>query len=253
MDLTKRFEGRTALITGAGSGIGAATARRLAAEGARVLVTDVDEESARTVAADLPNATAHRLDITDRQSVDEVIGGLPALHVLVNNAFVPFVDDPDDNWHRQLHGTLLGAVHCSRAALPHLAATGGAVVTIGSVNAEADFGDHAYSAAKAALGSYTRTLAGEAAPHGVRVNQINPGTVATPSWAGREQALAALGARAYPLGRVGTPDDIAAAVAFLASPDAAWITGTTLRVDGGLMAVNRHFREILDEVEEEDA
>ncbi|GHJ92752.1 oxidoreductase [Streptomyces sp. NE5-10] len=241
-----RFEGKTALITGAGSGIGAATARRLAAEGAHVLVTDIDEEAAREVAAGLPHATAHRLDITDRAGIDRLIGGLPALHVLVNNAFVPFADDPDDNWRRQLDGTLLGAVHCSRAALPHLADTRGAIVVIGSVNAEADFGDHAYSAAKAALGSYTRTLAGEAAPLGVRVNRINPGTVATPSWSGREKQLAALGARAYPLGRVGTPEDIAAAVAFLASPDAAWITGTTLRVDGGLMAVNRHFREILD-------
>ncbi|MFF6887391.1 SDR family NAD(P)-dependent oxidoreductase [Streptomyces sp. NPDC012421] len=240
-----RFEGRTALITGAGSGIGAATARRLAAEGAHVLVTDVDEDAARAVAAGLPQATPLRLDITDRASVERLIGGLPALHALVNNAFLPFADDPDENWRRQLDGTLLGAVHCSRAALPHLAATAGAIVTIGSVNAEADFGDHAYSAAKAALGSFTRTLAGEAAPLGVRVNQINPGTVDTPSWAGRETALADLGARAYPLGRVGTPEDIAAAVAFLASADAAWITGTTLRVDGGLLAVNRHFREIL--------
>ncbi|GGY60661.1 SDR family NAD(P)-dependent oxidoreductase [Streptomyces omiyaensis] len=240
-----RFEGQTALITGAGSGIGAATARRLAAEGAHVLVTDIDEAAAHRVAAELPRATPHRLDITDRAAIDRLIGGLPALHVLVNNAFVPFVDDPDDNWRRQLDGTLLGAVHCSRAALPHLTATAGAIVTIGSVNAEADFGDHAYSAAKAALGSFTRTLAGEAGPHGVRVNQINPGTVATPGWAGREKGLAALADRAYPLGRVGTPEDVAAAVAFLASPDAAWITGTTLRVDGGLMAVNRHFREIL--------
>lgn len=240
-----RFEGQTALITGAGSGIGAATARRLAAEGAHVLVTDIDEEAARKVAADLPHATPLRLDITDREGIDRLIGDLPALHALVNNAFVPFVDDPDENWRRQLDGTLLGAVHCSRAALPHLAATAGAIVTIGSVNAETDFGDHAYSAAKAALGSFTRTLAGEAAPLGVRVNQINPGTIDTPSWSGREPALTALGTRAYPLGRVGTPEDIAAAVAFLASTDAAWITGTTLRVDGGLLAVNRHFREIL--------
>lgn len=246
MDLTRRFAGKTALITGAGSGIGAATARRLAAEGARVLVTDIDEESAREVASTLPDATAHRLDITDRAETDRLIGALPTLHVLVNNAFVPFVDDPDENWRGQLDGTLLGAVHCSMAALPHLVATAGAIVTIGSVNAEASFGDHAYSAAKAALGSFTRTLAAEAAPKGVRVNQINPGTIATPSWSGREEDLAALAARAYPLGRVGTPDDIAAAVAFLASPDAAWITGTTLRVDGGLMAVNTHFREILD-------
>ncbi len=246
MDLTARFAGKTALVTGAGSGIGAATARRLAAEGAHVLVTDIDEEAARTVAASLPHAMPHRLDITDRTAIDALFADLPALHVLVNNAFVPFVDDPDENWRRQLDGTLLGAVHCSRAALPHLTATAGAIVTIGSVNAEADFGDHAYSAAKAALGSFTRTLAGEAAPHGVRVNQINPGTVATPAWSGRDRALTALGARAYPLRRVGTPDDIAAAVAFLASPDAAWITATTLRVDGGLLGVNRHFREILD-------
>ncbi|MEV6200967.1 SDR family NAD(P)-dependent oxidoreductase [Streptomyces sp. NPDC051771] len=246
MELMRRFAGRTALVTGAGSGIGAATARRLAAEGARVLVTDVDEAAARRVADGLEGATAHRLDITDRASIDRLIGGLPALHVLVNNAFVPFVEDPDDNWRRQLDGTLLGTVHCSGAALPHLADSAGAIVVIGSVNAEASFGDHAYSAAKAALGSFTRTLAAEAAPKGVRVNQINPGTIATPSWSGREEDLAALAARAYPLGRVGTPDDIAAAVAFLASPDAAWITGTTLRVDGGLMAVNTHFREILD-------
>ncbi|MFF2774956.1 SDR family NAD(P)-dependent oxidoreductase [Streptomyces sp. NPDC058052] len=245
MDLTRRYAGRTALITGAGSGIGAATARRLAAEGARVLVTDVDEAAARRVAAELPDAAAVRLDITDRASIDRVFRELPALHVLVNNAFVPFADDPDEHWRRQLDGTLLGAVHCSRAALPHLAAGAGAVVTVGSVNAEADFGDHAYSAAKAALGSFTRTLAGEAAALGVRVNQVNPGTVATPAWAGKETGLAALAARAYPLGRVGTPDDIAAAVAFLGSADAGWITGTTLRVDGGLLAVNRHFREIL--------
>ncbi|MGW1012468.1 SDR family NAD(P)-dependent oxidoreductase [Streptomyces termitum] len=243
----KRFDGQTALITGAGSGIGAATARRLAAEGARVLVTDIDEEAAKRVAADLPGAVPHRLDITDAAAVETLFAGLPALHTLVNNAFVPFVDDPDENWRRQLDGTLLGAVRCARAALPHLAAAdgGGSVVTIGSVNAEADFGDHAYSAAKAALGSFTRTFAGEAAPLGVRVNQINPGTIATPAWAGKEPELAALAARAYPLGRVGTPDDIAAAVAFLASPDASWITGTTLRVDGGLLAVHTHFREIV--------
>lgn len=246
MGVMNRFEGQTALITGAGSGIGAATARRLAAEGAHVLVTDIDEEAARKVAADLPDATPLRLDITDRAAIEAAFRDLPALHVLVNNALVPFADDPDENWRRQLDGTLLGAVHCARAALPHLTATRGAIVTIGSVNAEASFGDHAYSAAKAALGSYTRTLAAEAAPLGVRVNQINPGTIATPAWAGREKGLAALADRAYPLGRVGTPDDIAAAVAFLASADAAWITATTLRVDGGLLGVNRHFREILD-------
>ncbi|MFF4170870.1 SDR family NAD(P)-dependent oxidoreductase [Streptomyces sp. NPDC001744] len=257
MDLRERFGGYGVLITGAARGIGAATARRLTAEGARVLVADVDEEAARATAEELPGAVAVRCDVADQESVDaavahavEVFGGLD---VLVNNALgqvAPdrdrFEDEPDEVWAVQHDVTFMGAVRCARAALPHLAAGGrGAVVTIGSVNGQADFGNHAYSAAKAGLASLTRTLAGDAAARGVRVNQIDPGTIATRAWAGKEAGLAALAERVYPLGRVGTPDDIAAAVAFLASPDASWITGTVLRVDGGLLAVNKHFREVL--------
>ncbi|MEV4427671.1 SDR family NAD(P)-dependent oxidoreductase [Streptomyces sp. R-07] len=260
MGIGERFDGYAVLITGAARGIGAATARRLTAEGARVLVTDIDEEAARRTAGELPGAVAARCDVGDQESVDaavacavETFGGLD---VLVNNALAPvaadrdrFEDEPDTGWSGQLDVTLMGAVRCSRAALPHLAAAGGrgAIVTIGSVNAEADFGNHAYSASKAALASLTRTLAGDAAPRGVRVNQINPGTIATTAWAGREADLTALATRVYPLGRVGTPEDVAAAVAFLASRDASWITGTTLRVDGGLLAVNTHFAEVLGE------
>ncbi|MEU8526754.1 SDR family oxidoreductase [Streptomyces sp. NPDC048629] len=251
-----RFAGYTALITGGARGIGAATARRLAAEGAAVLVADVDGEAAEETAAGMPRAVAVRCDVGDRASVTaafayaaERFGGLD---VLVNNALArvlpksgPFEDEPDDGWEQSLGVTLMGAVRCARAALPLLAASGrGAIVNIGSVNAEQDFGNHAYSAAKAGLGSFTRTLAGEAAPRGVRVNQINPGTVATRAWEGREEHLDAL-ARVYPLGRVGRPEDIAAAVAFLASADASWITGTTLRVDGGLLAVNTSFPLVL--------
>ncbi|MFF1509207.1 SDR family NAD(P)-dependent oxidoreductase [Streptomyces sp. NPDC058326] len=258
MELTRRFDGYGVLVTGAARGIGAATARRLAAEGARVLVTDVDAEEAGRTAAGIPGAAALRCDVADRASVEaavayavETFGGLD---VLVNNALAPvapdrdrFEDEPDDGWTAQHDVTFMGAVRCSRAALPHLAAAGGrgAIVTIGSVNAEADFGGHAYSAAKAALASLTRTLAGDAAPRGVRVNQIDPGTIATTAWAGREPQLAALADRVYPLGRVGAPEDVAAAVAFLASRDASWITGTVLRVDGGLLAVNTHFAEVL--------
>ncbi|MFJ8662284.1 SDR family NAD(P)-dependent oxidoreductase [Streptomyces sp. NPDC093795] len=258
MELTRRFEGYAALVTGAARGIGAATARRLAAEGARVLVTDIDEAEAGKTAADIPGAVALRCDVGDRWSVEaavayavETFGGLD---VLVSNALgsvTPdrdrFEDEPDDVWAVQHDVTFMGAVRCSRAALPHLAAAGGrgAIVIIGSVNAEVDFGGHAYSAAKAALASFTRTLAGDAAPRGVRVNQINPGTIATQAWAGREPELAALADRVYPLGRVGAPEDVAAAVAFLASGDASWITGTVLRVDGGLLAVNTHFAEVL--------
>ncbi|MFD3437610.1 SDR family NAD(P)-dependent oxidoreductase [Streptomyces sp. NPDC058685] len=250
-----RFEGQGALITGAARGIGAAIARRLASEGARVLVTDLDAEAAARTAEGIPGADSLGCDVADRAQVEAAVAytveRFGALHVLVNNAYscapdTPRLEDqPDDTWARDLDISLTGAFRCARAALPHLEVSGaGAIVNIGSVNAEQDFGNHAYSAAKAGLASLTRTLAGDAAPRGVRVNQVNPGTVRTPSWAGREESLAALG-RVYPLGRVGEPEDIAAAVAFLASRDAAWITGITLRVDGGLLAVNTGFDEVI--------
>ncbi|MER6166921.1 SDR family NAD(P)-dependent oxidoreductase [Streptomyces violaceorubidus] len=256
---TRRFTDHAALVTGAARGIGAATARRLATEGARVLLTDVDLAAARGRAAELADdgldVTAFACDVRDRTSVEaavahaaETFGGLD---VLVNNAFACtpdaplFEDEPDDVWARDLDVTLTGAYRCCRAALPHLAASGrGAIVSIGSVNGVQDFGNHAYSAAKAGLGSLTRTLAGHAAPRGVRVNLVAPGTVRTTAWAGRDEELAAVQGL-YPLGRVGEPEDVAAAVAFLASYDAAWITGTTLVVDGGLTAVNTGFRRAI--------
>ncbi|NUL04428.1 SDR family oxidoreductase [Streptomyces lunaelactis] len=250
-----RFEGYAVLITGAGRGIGEASARRLASEGARVLVTDVDEERAAKVAGSIEGAASFGCDVSDRASVEAAVAyaveRFGALDVLVNNAYscgpdTPLIEDqPDDSWQRDLDVTLTGAFRCARAALPHLAASGrGAIVNIGSVNGEQDFGNHAYSAAKAGLASLTRTLAGDAAPRGVRVNQVTPGTIRTPAWSGREASLDAL-SRVYPLGRVGEPEDIAAAVAFLASRDAAWITGTTLRVDGGLLAVNAAFGQVV--------
>ncbi|MFF3982065.1 SDR family NAD(P)-dependent oxidoreductase [Streptomyces sp. NPDC055808] len=250
---TARFAGHTALVTGAGRGIGAAIARRLTAEGAQVLVADIDLARARAVAADLVGAVARHCDVADRASVEAAVAfaveEFGRLDVLVNNAYscTPdaerFEDEDDEEWARDLDITLTGAFRCARAALPHLAASGrGAIVNIGSVNGEQDFGNHAYSAAKAGLASLTRTLAGDAAPRGVRVNLVHPGTIRTPAWDGREAQLERLSA-AYPLGRVGEPDDIAAAVAFLASCDAAWITGTTLRVDGGLLAVNTGFQQ----------
>ncbi|MFJ5262278.1 SDR family NAD(P)-dependent oxidoreductase [Streptomyces sp. NPDC088387] len=253
---TRRFEGYGVLVTGAAQGIGAATVRRFAEEGAHVLVTDIDPAAAETTAAALREqgmaAGAFGCDVADRVSVEAAVAHavdtLGSLDVLVNNAYhcspdAPlFEDEPDDNWARDLDITLTGAYRCSRAALPHLAASGrGAVVSIGSVNGLRDFGNHAYSAAKAGLVSLTRTLAGHAAERGVRVNLVAPGTVRTPPWEERAGALDALRGL-YPLGRVGEPEDIAAAVAFLASRDAAWITGTTLVVDGGLTAVDSGFR-----------
>ncbi len=252
-----RFTDHGVLVTGAARGIGAATARRLAAEGARVLLTDVDLAAARRAVASLTeqglHAEAFECDVADRTSVEAAVAHavdtFGTLDVLVNNAYACtpdaplFEDEPDEVWARDLDVTLTGAYRCCRAALPHLAASGrGAIVSVGSVNGLQDFGNHAYSAAKAGLASLTRTLAGHAAPRGVRVNLVTPGTVRTTAWEGRDEDLAAVRGL-YPLGRVGEPEDIAAAVAFLASRDAAWITGTTLVVDGGLTAVNTGFRQ----------
>ncbi|MEU9211378.1 SDR family NAD(P)-dependent oxidoreductase [Streptomyces sp. NPDC048415] len=256
MTAMRRFEAHGILITGAARGIGAATARRLAQEGAHVLVTDVDLGEAEKTASSIRelggSAEAFICDVADRTSVEAAVAhavhAFGSLDVLVNNAYgctpdAPlFEDEPDEVWARDLDLTLTGAYRCSRAALAHLVASGrGAIVNIGSVNGLQDFGNHAYSAAKAGLMSLTRTLAGHAAERGVRVNLVAPGTVRTTAWEGREADLEAL-RELYPLGRVGEPDDIAAAVAFLASRDAAWITGTTLCVDGGLLSVNARFR-----------
>lgn len=252
---TKRFERYGVLVTGAARGIGAAVARRLAEEGARVLLTDVDApEAARTAAALREQGLAGEAlgcDVADRASVEAAVAHavdtFGSLDVLVNSAAsctpdTPlFEDGPDEVWDRDLDITLSGTYRCCRAALPHLAASGrGAVVNIGSVNALQDFGNHAYSAAKAALVSLTRTMAAHVAARDVRVNLVVPGTVRTSAWEGREDELEAM-RPLYPLGRVGEPDDIAAAVAFLASREAAWITGTSLTVDGGITAVNTGF------------
>ncbi|MER5893288.1 SDR family NAD(P)-dependent oxidoreductase [Streptomyces sp. NPDC001876] len=258
---TARFDGHAALLTGAGRGIGAATAHRLAAEGAAVLVTDLDGGRAAHTAKEIRErgGTAESLacDVGDRAAVEAAVAHAVAafgrLDVLVNNAYANhedaplFEDEADESWDHTLDVTLTGPYRCSRAALPHLVASGrGAIVNIGSVNGEQDFGGHAYSAAKAGLASLTRTLAGHAGPRGVRVNLIAPGTIRTEAWAGRDAELERASAL-YPLGRLGAPDDIASAVAFLASRDASWITGTTLRVDGGLLGVNTGFRNALSQ------
>ncbi|RAJ62458.1 NAD(P)-dependent dehydrogenase (short-subunit alcohol dehydrogenase family) [Streptomyces sp. Amel2xB2] len=256
----RRFEGYTALVTGAGQGIGAAVSRRLASEGARVLVTDLDGaragRTAEAIRTDGGEARAASCDVGDRQAVEAAVAQAAehfgGLDVLVNNAYsctpdaARLEDEPDEGWARDLDVSLTGAFRCSRAAMPYLAAAGGrgAIVNIGSVNGIQDFGNHAYSAAKAGLASLTRTLAGDGGPRGVRVNLVAPGTVRTGAWAGRDAALERAAAL-YPLGRVGRPEDIASAVAFLASADAEWITGVTLPVDGGVTSVNAGFQQAM--------
>jgi NAD(P)-dependent dehydrogenase (short-subunit alcohol dehydrogenase family) len=246
----KRFERRTALITGAGHGIGRACARRLATEGAAVVVADIDEEAATAATAELVGSGAQAImvgcDVTDTGSVTEAVSMATAsfggVDVLINtaggDALARDPDDPDDeHWARLLDLNLVGVVRCIRAALPELlrGASGASVVTIGSINGLVAARSEPYSAAKAGLQNLTLNLAARYGPRGVRFNLVAPATTRTRVWDDQPDALERL-TTLYPLGRIGTPEDIAAAVAFLASDDAAWITGITLPVDGGLLA-----------------
>lgn len=244
----RRFDGRVAFVIGGAHGIGRAVAVRLAAEGAAVAVADVDSDAATATAElispDRTQAVALACDIGDRGSVEAATGAavtrFGGLDVLVNAAGGDLgeggTDSSDDElWARQIDHTLTGALRAVRAALPHLLASpAGNVVTIGSVNGLAAFGSEPYSAAKAGLANLTQNLAARYGGRGVRFNLVAPGTVRTRVWDGRLDDLERL-RRHYPLGRVGEPADIAAAVAFLASDDAAWITGIVLPVDGGAL------------------
>lgn len=244
-----RFEGRVAFVTGAAHGIGRAVALRLAEEGAAVTIADLDVGAAERVAAEVTHAGGVALtvkcDVTQRASVDasigESTGRFGRLDVLVNaaggdSAEPPFEDSPDEVWLRKVDLNMFGVMRCIRAALPHLfaAPNGGNVVTIGSVNGLAAFSGYPYSAAKAGLQILTKNLAAKYGRRGLRFNLVAPATIRTRVWDDQPGALERL-TPMYPLGRVGEPEDIAAAVAFLASDDAAWITGVVLPVDGGIL------------------
>ncbi len=247
----QRFAGRVAFVTGGGHGIGRAVVHRLAGEGASVAVADIDREAAERVAAEVVAdieggiAVAIPCDVTSRESVDASIAAsmeqFGQLDVLVNTAGggaaePPFLESDDALWQQQLDLNLMGTMRCIRAALPPLLASphGGNVVSIGSVNGLSAFGGYPYSAAKAGLQILTKNFAAEYGRQGLRFNLVAPGTIRTRVWDKQPDSLARL-RRLYPLGRVGEPADIAAAVAFLASDDAAWITGVVLPVDGGIL------------------
>jgi 2-hydroxycyclohexanecarboxyl-CoA dehydrogenase len=241
-----RLEGRVALVTGGASGIGAATARRLAAEGADVWIGDVDEPGANEVAADI-GARAVRLDVADDAGAREAIAGIGRVDVLVNNAGIDrwgwFADTEPAYWHEVIAVNLIGTMTCTHAVLPGMhAGGGGAIVNVASEAARAgSAGAAPYSASKAGIIGFTRAIARESARYGVRCNAVAPGPVDTPLL---EHAGDAVGDKAErmrqmmilatALRRTGTPDEIAAAIAFLASDDASYVTGQTLNVSGGL-------------------
>jgi NAD(P)-dependent dehydrogenase (short-subunit alcohol dehydrogenase family) len=238
-----RFSGSSALVTGAGSGIGAAVARLLAAEGASVVLADVTLDAVEALAQELgPNARPLRLDVRDEA---QVAPAMADLDVLINIAGIGSTtsapDTPLEVWENVFAVNALGTFLCCKHAIPGMAARGkGSIVNMASVAALVGLRNRAaYSASKGAVVALTRALAIDHVADGVRINAVAPGTVDSP-WVRRlveeaGESLDALRAR-QPMGRLGTPDEIAEAVAYLASDRAAFVTGTVLVIDGGLTA-----------------
>jgi len=249
------FAGKTVLVTGAAGGIGQALCRHFAGLGARIGALDKDgaalDELCEGLLGDGAAPSAVAADIADSAAVTAAVariaGELGPIDVLVNNA--GFVEQATlssttpDSWRREVEGNLNGAYYCAQAVLPAMTERGaGVIVNIGSVNGLSTLGHPAYSAAKAGLISLTKSLAVEYGPYGIRANVVCPGTVRTPVWASRAERNPRVFeqlAKWYPLGRIVEPLDVAQAVAFLASDEAAAITGVVLPVDCGLMAGNR--------------
>ena len=243
-----RFAGRVAIVTGAASGIGAATATALAAEGARVVIADLDRERGPAV-ADEVRGTFHWVDVSDDAQVTRLIADTAnaegRIDVLVSCAFATSYGSIESlglaEWSRTLDVTLTPLFTALRAAIPVMRAHGGgAVVNVASISGlGGDRGLAAYNAAKAAVINLTRTGALELGRAGIRVNAVCPGLIDTPALARAFSRLPdrhAAARAAVPIGRLGRADEVARAICFLASDDASYVTGTTLVVDGGLTA-----------------
>jgi 3-oxoacyl-[acyl-carrier protein] reductase len=246
-----RYDGRVAIITGAARGIGAGTAKRFADEGAAVAVLDINEEQAAQTAAELGADAALGIgcNVTDAASVEaaveRVLEELGGLHVLVNNAGITrdnlLFKLTEEDWDAVMGVHLKGAFLMSKAAQKTFVDQKyGKILNLSSISANGNRGQANYSAAKAGVQGFTRTLALELGPFGVNVNAIAPGFIATEMTDDTARRLKMdveefrkLNAEANPVRRVGFPEDIAAAAAFLCSDEASYITGQTLYVDGG--------------------
>jgi 2-hydroxycyclohexanecarboxyl-CoA dehydrogenase len=242
---TMRLEGRRALVTGGASGIGAAIAARLAAEGAEVWVADIDVAGAERVAGEV-GGQAVELDVTEIESARAALEATGTLDVLVNNAgtdeFGFFTYTTPEQWQRVLAINLGGVLNCTHAALPGMQQAGyGRIVSISSeAGRVGSKGSAVYSAAKGGIIAFSKAIARENARYGITANSIAPGPIETPLLMGAmefgeigEKVIETMRASTQ-LGRLGQPEEVAAAAAFLASDDATYVTGETLGVSGGL-------------------
>jgi len=235
--------GGIAVVTGAAGGIGSAICRRMAAGGYRVAATDLHVDQCQALAREL-NGSAHALDVTDAAASGALAAELGEVAVVVNNAgwdrFMPFLETTPELWEKLLRINLFGQIAVAHAFARGMAERGhGVIVNVSSdAGKVGSTGETVYAAAKGGVITFTRSLARELARHGVRVNCVCPGPTDTPfldvfQSEGGQKVVEAM-TRAVPMRRLAQPDEIAAAVAFLASDDARFITGQTLSVSGGL-------------------
>src|SRR5687768_7471615 len=242
-----KLDGRVAIVTGSGRGIGRAIVEKLAADGAKVVVSDVNEESAQEAAKAIGgDALGLRADVTAKASVESMVGEIMSrfgrIDMLVNNAgwdkVGPFLDSDESDWDRVIAINLYGTLHCCKAVLPVMVDKQyGKVVNVGSdAGRVGSSGEAVYSAAKGGVIAFTKTLAREMARYQISVNCVCPGPSDTPLFAeigGADPKYREALIKAIPFRRLAKPEDLANTIAFLASDEAEYITGQTLSVSGG--------------------